>query len=133
MHPFRSAIEAGEVDRALELFSPDVVFNSPIVFSPYHGREALSVILHAVSRVFQDFRYEREIGADGDSDHALLFSARVGERQLHGCDFLHSDQNGMIDEMTVMVRPLSAALALAEAMKTEVLAVQSEIGAQSPA
>ena len=133
MHPFRSAIEAGDIDRALELFSPDVVFNSPIVFRPYHGREALSVILHAVSRVFQDFRYEREIGAEGASDHALLFSARVGDRELHGCDFLHSGQHGLIDEMTVMVRPLSAALALAEAMKAEVLAVQHEIGAQSPA
>jgi hypothetical protein len=39
MHPFRSAIETGEVDRALELFSPEVVFNSPVVFRPYHGRE----------------------------------------------------------------------------------------------
>jgi hypothetical protein len=32
MHPFRSAIEAGEVDRVLELCSPEVVFNSPVVF-----------------------------------------------------------------------------------------------------
>lgn len=31
MHPFRSAIEAGEPDGVLELVSPDVVFNSPVV------------------------------------------------------------------------------------------------------
>jgi SnoaL-like domain len=133
MHPFRSAIEADDIDGALELFSPDVVFNSPIVFGAYNGREALSVILRAVSRVFQDFRYEREIGGEGDDDHALVFSARVGARELHGCDFLHADENGLIDEMTVMVRPLSATLALAEAMKAEVLAVQGEIGAQASA
>ena len=38
MHPFRSAIETGENDGVLELVSPDVVFNSPVVFRPYHGR-----------------------------------------------------------------------------------------------
>ena len=133
MHPFRSAIEADDTERAISLFSPDVVFNSPVVFRPYHGREALGVVLLAVSRVFEDFRYEREIGAEGASDHALLFRARVGDRELHGCDFLHSGEDGLIDEMTVMVRPRSAMLALAEAMKDEVLAVQRELGAQAPA
>jgi SnoaL-like domain len=133
MNPFGSAIEAGETDRALELFSPEVVFNSPVVFRAYHGRDALRVILLAVQRVFEDFRYEREIGAEGASDHALLFRARVGDRELHGCDFLHTAEDGLIDEMTVRVRPRSAALALAEAMKHEVLAVQQELGAQAPA
>jgi hypothetical protein len=133
MHPFRSAIESGETDRALELFSPDVVFHSPVVFRPYHGREALGVILLAVSRVFEDLHYEREIGAEGASDHALLFRARVGDRELHGCDFLHTGQDGLIDEFTVMVRPRSATLALAEAMKAEVPAVQRELGVEAPA
>jgi hypothetical protein len=131
MHPFRSAVETGETDRALELFSPEVVFNSPVVFRPYHGREALGVILAAVTRVFEDFRYEREIGAEGASDHALLFRARVGDRELHGCDFLHTGQDGLIDEFSVMVRPRSAMLALAEAMQAEFLAVQREPGEQA--
>ena len=128
MHPFRSALETGEVDSVLELVSPDVVFNSPVVFRPYHGREALDVILRAVTRVVQDFRFEREIGAEGASDQALMFRARVGDRELHGCDFLHIGADGLIDEFTVMVRPLSAALAFAEAMKAEVSVVQRELG-----
>lgn len=131
MHPFRSAIEAGKTEDVLQLMSPDVVFNSPVVFRPYHGRAALGVILRAVMRVFDDFHYEREIGAEAASDHALLFRARTGDRQLHGCDFLHIGQDGLIDELTVMVRPLSAALALAEAMNVEVLAVQRELGEEA--
>jgi SnoaL-like domain len=131
MHPFRSAVEQGDMDGALELFSPDVVFNSPVVFRPYQGREALGVLLRAVARVFEDFRYEREIGGEGDVDHALVFRARVGDRELHGCDFLHTREDGLIDELTVMVRPLSAALALAEAMKAELAAVQTRPGAQA--
>jgi hypothetical protein len=114
----------------LELFSPEVVFSSPVVFRSYHGRETLGVILSAVMRVFEDFRYEREIGAEGASDHALVFRARVGDRELQGCDFLHTGEDGLIDEMTVMVRPRSAMMALAEAMQTEVLKVQQELGVQ---
>jgi hypothetical protein len=128
MHSFRSALETGEVDSVLELVSPDVVFNSPVVFRPYHGREALGVILRAVTRVVQDFQFEREIGAEGASDQALVFKARVGDRELHGCDFLHIGEDGLVDEFTVMVRPLSAALAFAEAMKAEVPVVQTEPG-----
>ena len=116
---FRSAVESGDVDGVLALVSPDVVFNSPVVYRPYQGREVLGVILRAVMGVFKEFRYEREIGADGASDHALVFRARVGDRELEGCDFLHVGSDGLIDEFTVMVRPLSAALALAEAMRAE--------------
>jgi hypothetical protein len=61
----------------------------------------------------------------------LLFRARVGDRELHGCDLLHTGQDGLIDELTVMVRPRSAMLALAEAMKTEVLAVQRELAGEA--
>src|SRR5215211_2228844 len=128
MHPFRSAVATGEGGRVLELVSPDVVVNSPMVFRPYRGREALGVILRAVARVFVDFHYEREIGAEGASDHALVFRARVGDRELQGCDFLHIGEDGLIDELTVMVRPHSAALALAEAMDQEIPAVQRELG-----
>lgn len=131
MHPFRKAVEKGNVDAVLELCSPDVVFNSPVVFKPYHGREALGLILTAVMRVFEDFRYEREIGAAGASDHALVFKTRVGDRELHGCDFLHTGEDGLIDELTVMVRPRTALLALGEAMRTEVLAIQEELGMET--
>ncbi len=122
MHPFRAAIEARDLDAAVALLREDVVFRSPVVFTPYQGREALRQILAAVMDVFQDFRYVREIGADGARDHALVFEARVGDKQLQGCDFIQLDEDGAIEEFTVMVRPLQAMLALAEAMKERLAA-----------
>ena len=116
MHPFRAAIEARDIDAAVELLADDVVFRSPVVFSPYQGREAVRPILRTVAQVFEDFSYTREIGAPDAADHALVFQARVGDRQLEGCDFIHVDAEGSIDDLTVMVRPLSAAIALAETM-----------------
>lgn len=122
MHPFRAAIEAHDIDAAVALMAPDVEFRSPVVFKPYQGRDAVSVLLHAVSTVFEDFRYDREIGAPDAADHALVFRARVGERQVEGCDFLHTNAAGLIDELTVMVRPLSGAHALADAMAAKLAA-----------
>jgi SnoaL-like protein len=119
MHAFRAAVESGDQEAVVALLAEDVVFRSPIVFRPYHGRDALAAILLAVSRVFEDLRYEREIGVEGAADHALVFKARIGDREVQGCDFLHTDENGLIDEFSVMVRPLSGALALAEAMKAQ--------------
>lgn len=126
MNPFRAAVEAGDLERVGSLLAEDVVFRSPIVFKPYHGREAVRALLGMVSRVFVDFRYVREIGADDSSDHALVFTAVVDGRKLEGCDFLHTNAEGLIDEFYVMVRPLSAALALAEAMKAQLAAQAGE-------
>jgi hypothetical protein len=119
MHRFRAAVEARDLDAMLACLADDVVFRSPVVFKPYQGRDAVAPLLFAVSRVFEDFRYVREIGASDGRDHALVFEARVGDRELEGCDFLHTDPAGLVDELVVMVRPLSATLSLAEAMKHE--------------
>ena len=123
MHPFRAAIEARDLDAAVALLREDVVFRSPVVFTPYKGREAMRQILAAVMDVFEDFRYVREIGAAGARDHALVFEARVAEKQLEGCDFIQLDEDGAIKEFTVMVRPLSATLVMAEAMKARLAAM----------
>jgi len=125
MHPFRRAVEAQDIEAAVALLADDVVFRSPIVFKPYRGRDAVGVLLTAVAQVFEDFTYIREIGGADASDHALVFKARIGERELEGCDFLHLDEHGAIDELMVMVRPLSGALALAEAMKAQLAAAQT--------
>jgi SnoaL-like protein len=123
-HPFRRAIEARDLEAAVALLREDVVFRSPVVFKPYHGREALRLILQAVLAVFEDFHYVREIGADDARDHALLFEARVGDKHIEGCDFIRLDEDGAISEFTVMVRPMSGMLALAEAMKVQLSAMQ---------
>ncbi|KUH93340.1 nuclear transport factor 2 family protein [Mycobacterium sp. IS-3022] len=117
VHEFRRAVEAADLDAVMALCRDDVVFRSPVVFTPYEGRDALRQILAAVMEVFDDFRYVREIGAADARDHALVFRAKVGDKEIEGCDFIQVDEHGAISELTVMVRPLSATLTLAEMMK----------------
>ncbi|WP_197378646.1 nuclear transport factor 2 family protein [Mycolicibacterium mengxianglii] len=124
MHTFRAAVEAGDFDSLPALFAEDVVFRSPIAHKPYRGRDTLAVILQAVSRVFEDLTYVREIGGASrekghEADHALVFTARVGDLEINGCDFLHTGADGLIDEFTVMLRPLKAVNAFAEKMSVE--------------
>ncbi|GAA0588365.1 MULTISPECIES: nuclear transport factor 2 family protein [Actinomadura] len=124
MHPFRAAAEAGDRDAIEAMLADDVVFTSPVVFKPYSGKPVTAAILRAVLRVFAGIRYTREI-SDG-RDHALLFEAKVGDLTISGCDFLRTNDAGLVEELTVMVRPLSAAKALAEAMAAEFAQVERE-------
>ncbi|KJY32812.1 nuclear transport factor 2 family protein [Streptomyces sp. NRRL S-495] len=119
MHPFRKAVEDRDAQAMIDLLAENVAFTSPVAFKPYPGKAITGAILRAVLRVFEDFAYVREIGDPEGRDHALVFTATVGGKQLQGCDFLHLDEDGRIDELTVMVRPLSGAQALAAAMAAE--------------
>ena len=131
MRAFREAVEKTDLDAAVALLAPDVVFTSPVVFKPYAGKAITAAIHRAVSEVFQDFRYVREINDVNDRDHALVFTARVGDREINGCDFIHLDENGLIDEFTVMVRPLSGAQALAAAMGAQFERIAEEARAHA--
>ncbi len=116
MRDFRKAVEADDHDAIHALLAEDVVFTSPVAFRPYPGRAITAAIIRGVSRVFEDFRYVREINDANGRDHALVFEATVDGKKINGCDFIHTNEEGEIDDLVVMVRPLSAATALAEAM-----------------
>lgn len=120
MHAFRAAIESGEFDTLGGLFTDDVVLHSPIAHRRYHGRDAVAEIIAAVAQVFENFRYQQEFSglSTGSGDHALVFTATVGGLHIQGCDFLHSRPDGLIDEITVMLRPLKAVTLFAEKMVT---------------
>ena len=109
---FRAGVEARDHTAMVEALAPDVVFHSPITFKPFEGREAVGGLLGVVMGTFEDFEYTDELDADGVK--ALVFRARVGDKQVEGLDLLRFDDEGKIADFTVMVRPLSAALALAE-------------------
>ena len=126
MHPFRQAVEARDEAAIAALLADDVVFTSPVAFKPYPGKPLTAAILRGVMRVFEDFRYIREIADGNGRDHALIFETTVAGKRITGCDFLHTNDEGLIDDFMVMVRPLSGAQALAEAMGAQFERIQQE-------
>jgi hypothetical protein len=124
--PFRRAVEERDEAAIGALLADDVVFTSPVAFKPYIGKPITAAILRGVLRVFEDFRYVREIHDSNGRDHALVFETTVSGKKITGCDFLHFNDDGLIDDFTVMVRPLSGATALAEAMGAQFERIQQE-------
>lgn len=129
MKSFREAVEARDPDAIAAALAENVVFTSPVAFRPYPGKAITAAILRGVLRVFEDFRYVRELSGEDGRAHALVFEARIGGTRVEGADFLHLDESGLVDELTVMVRPLSAAQALSAAMGAQFEQIQREAAA----
>ena len=110
----RPVLKERHIDALKSLFADDIVFNSPVAFHPFTGRETVAEVLTNVMEVFTDFVYVDEL--EGEGTHGLVFTAGVGGRGVQGLDHLRYDDSGLIAEFTVMVRPLSGVIALAEAM-----------------
>lgn len=115
-HPFRLAVEAKDLEATTATLREDVVLHSPILFRGFEGREVVVQVLTHVAAILEDFRYTDELAEDGVV--VLRFKARVGDRELEGIDFLELDQQGLIAELTVFMRPMSALTAFNEQMAT---------------
>jgi len=118
---FKAAIVAGDMTAVAALLHPEVTFSSPAVFRPYQGRDATMAVLRAAAATFEDFVYTGETHAPGVD--VLRFRARVGKYALEGVDIISADEDGLITDLTVMVRPLRGLEALVAAMQ-EALARQ---------
>lgn len=114
-HRFRAAVEAGDLDGMVGLLAEDVVLWSPVAFAPFEGREVVGRLLAVLMDVFEDFRYTDELTGE-DGVHALVFRARIGDREVEGLDLLRSRSDGSIGDFTVMVRPASGLQALGTAV-----------------
>jgi ketosteroid isomerase-like protein len=130
MRDFRAAVEAGDFGGLADLLADDVVFRSPVAFKPYEGKAIVAAILRGVGRVFTDFRYVRELADEDGHGSALIFQTVVDGVSLNGIDLLRTNDEGLITELTVMVRPLSAANALSAAMAAEFPRIQAEAMAE---
>jgi hypothetical protein len=123
-HPFRAAIEACDHAAMVDALAADVVLHSPVTFKPFEGKEAVAELFSVLLEVFEDFHYTDEL--EGPGVHGLVFRARIGEREVEGIDLLRNDEQGLVADFTVLVRPLSATIALAEAVGSRLAALAAQ-------
>ena len=113
------------------LLADDVVFFSPVVFTPQKGKEITKMYLMAAGGVFggnqnkdkssdnkdgkSKFRYIKEIT---DEKSALLeFELEMEGIYVNGIDLISWNEDGKIKEIKVMVRPLQAVNMLQQKMQ----------------
>jgi hypothetical protein len=106
-----------------ELLSDDVVFYSPVVFTPQRGKgitmryleaAAASLAGDAAGDPAQAFRYTKQILAGTDA--VLEFETSLHGKHINGVDIIRCDDAGRIVEFRVMLRPLQAIQAVHEEM-----------------
>ena len=119
-HQFVETQNAEILDEILET---DVKFHSPFVWKPKDGKAMTVLILTTVTKVFEDFRYVRELH-DGQNC-ALEFEARIGELTLRGVDLIRLGESGKIIDFEVMIRPANALQALGLEMGKRLQSLES--------
>ncbi len=91
-----------------DILAEDAVFYSPVVHTPQKGRELVLLYLHAANDVFKNtgFEYKKEIV---DGHHAVLeFACEMNGIHVNGIDMITWNDDGLITDFKVMVRPLKA-------------------------
>lgn len=113
----------GELPGGLdELLADDVVFYSPIVFTPQAGKDLTKLYLSAAEQTMpgdstesggrdpmgggSSFRYTKQV-LDGDTA-VLEFETQIEGKYVNGVDIIRANEDGKIVEFRVMIRPLQA-------------------------
>jgi len=113
--PFRAAVEAKDFVQVEATLAAGVHFRSPVVFKPYEGRPAVAALLRAVGEVLAPaFSYQWQVSQD--DREVLFFTTTVDGRDVEGVDLLRYDQDGLVCELVVMMRPASGLLAVRDAV-----------------
>ena len=101
------------------LLHDDVIFYSPVVFTPQKGKKITMLYLSAASGVFGDqkntnnsekkqskFKYVNEI-IEGNSA-CLEFETEMNGLYVNGVDLIKWNEDNKITEFKVLIRPLQA-------------------------
>jgi hypothetical protein len=110
------------------LLADDVVFYSPIVYTPQRGKEITALYLQAAAQTLAGdavdgaFRYTKKI-LTGDIA-VLEFETTVDGKYVNGVDIIRCDKAGRIVEFRVMIRPLQAVNVVHEQMRAALAPMQ---------
>jgi hypothetical protein len=107
------AFLAGDITVIEPRLAPDAIFRSPV--TDYHGPERIMPVLVALGEVLTGKRVMSKL--DGPGQSAVLYSGRVGTKEIHGILHVETTLDGRISCITMMVRPLEALLEGVELMR----------------
>ena len=124
-------MKSNDMDKLDELLAEDVVFYSPVVYTPQKGKDITKMYLMAAGGVFgertnkevsdsnknqSNFRYIKEI--IGEKSALLEFESEMEGIYVNGVDVISWNEEEKIIEFKVIVRPLQAVNMLHQKMKT---------------
>jgi hypothetical protein len=114
IHEFTAAMRRKDIDTMLSHMAEDITLKTPLVAEPFKGKAAIRPVVEALLAVVDAFDF-REI-LQGPGHVAAFFGVTVGANELDGVDYWRLNDAGLIEEMTVLWRPLPAVVAVAEVL-----------------
>ena len=123
-------MKSNDMDKLDELLAEDVVFYSPVVYTPQKGKDIAKMYLMAAGGVFgeeakdevsdsnksqSNFKYIKEI--IGEKSALLEFETEMDGVYVNGVDVISWNEEGKITEFKVIVRPLQAVNMLHQKMQ----------------
>lgn len=108
LHAWHRLVRERDIAGLDALLADDVVFHSPVVYTPQRGKQVTIQYLAAAFHVFfnDSFRYVREVV--GSHDAILEFKVEIDGIEVNGVDMMAWNDDGRITEFKVMLRPLKA-------------------------
>ena len=119
IHDWHQLLQNGDKKSLGKLLHKDVIFYSPLLFKPQKGRSIAQVYLSSAFKMFENtgFEYVKEVVSD---THAMLeFTATIDGIIVNGVDIISWNEEGLITEFKVMIRPFRAIEKVGEKMKSE--------------
>ena len=108
-------VVAGNAADLDDLLADDVVFYSPVVFTPQKGKDVTKLYLGAAGNTLggkgsggggSAFRYTKQILSGNQA--MLEFETEMDGKFVNGVDIITCNDAGRIVEFKVMIRPLQA-------------------------
>ena len=110
IHAFTAAMQRKDLDAMLIHMSDDVRLLTPLVSEPFQGKASIRPVVEALLAVVDSFEFLELM--EGPQHVSEFFKVTVGSVALDGMDYWRLDEEGLIQEMTVLWRPLPAIVAV---------------------
>ncbi|MFE3450147.1 nuclear transport factor 2 family protein [Nonomuraea sp. NPDC059194] len=105
--PYREAGENKDLDALMATLAPEVAFHSPLsARAGFHGRDELRVLFGVAFSAIGELRYHTDVG--DDRTRMLAATTTIGGHPMEESALLRFDDNGLITEITMFIRPLPA-------------------------
>ncbi|WP_142393474.1 nuclear transport factor 2 family protein [Mycobacterium sp. 4858] len=107
---FLEAMHARDATGAARHLAENVTLKSPIVVEPFVGRDQAAGILTYLLDIIDEFTVVDFLSSN--EHFAAVFNIRAGSTNIEGMDYIHLDDAGKVDSMTISWRPLPAVVAV---------------------
>jgi hypothetical protein len=109
---FVDAMQRKDIEAMLPNMADDVILKTPLVAEPFKGKAAIRPVVEALLAVVDKFELREML--QGPQHVSQFFGVTVGSDELDGMDYFRVNEAGLIQEMTVLWRPLPALVSVQE-------------------